>query len=291
MDIQPVTPSIGAVLTGVDVTSATPNVIEAIRSALLRHKVVFFRDQDIQAEDFVEFAEQFGPTTLHHPIMPVTPASGGNSEKAKASIWERDNSYRSDHWHTDVTFIDRPVSISLLRCMTCPEVGGDTLFANTVTAYERLPESLRTLADSLRVVHSTGRVSRERGSWKSNLGAFVTEHPVVRVLSETGERSLILGSFAEQIVGYTSDASAALLKTFQDYILKPENVVRWRWRPGDLVMWDNRATQHYAVNDYGDAPRLMQRLTVAGGIPIGTDGRSSVAICGDASPFSPIGPA
>jgi len=292
MTVDPVTPSIGARISGVNVANATPEVVAAIRSTLLKHKVIFIRDQHVDAESFLNFAEQFGATTLHHPIVPSADnkVSDGASLKAKANVWERDNSYRSDHWHTDVTFIDRPVSISMLRCINCPTNGGDTLFANTATAYERLPAPLRALADSLRAVHSLGPGMRKRGRWGDpGMYGFVTEHPVVRVHSETGERSLMLGSFAEEIVGFSTDASAGMIKIFQDYILMPENVVRWTWSPGDLAMWDNRATQHYAVNDYGDNARLMQRLTIAGGIPVGVDGRSSRSICGDASSFSSIG--
>jgi len=133
---------------------------------------------------------------------------------------------------------------------------------------------------------------RRLGRWNSpDINNFVTEHPVVRVHSETGERSLMMGSFVELILGVSQDASAGLIKIFQDYILTPENVVRWTWKPGDLAMWDNRATQHYAANDYGAAARLMQRLTIAGGIPVGVDGRPSVSIRGDASTFSSLGPA
>lgn len=288
-----VTPSVGAVISGADVENLSPEDIVVIRKALLKHKVIFFRNQNIDAEQFLNFAEQFGPTTLHHPIAPSegNKVSDAATLKAKANVWERDNSYRSDHWHTDVTFIDRPVAISILRCIENPATGGDTLFANTVTAYERLPAPLKTLAESLRAVHSAGPYQRQRMRWDSpDLYGFVTEHPVVRVHSETGERSLMLGSsFIEELVGFPHEAAAALVKIFQDFILMPENLVRWSWKPGDLAMWDNRATQHYAVNDYGDAPRQMQRLTIAGGIPVGVDGRKSVALKGDASAFSPIG--
>ena len=292
IEVQSITPSIGARVLGVDISRTRPEDIETIRAALLRHKVIFLPGQETDAESFLAFAEQFGSTTLHHPIAPAeeNKVSDGASLKAKANVWERDNSYRSDHWHTDVTFIDRPVSISMLRCITCPAEGGDTLFANTVTAYERLPEPLRKLADSLRAIHSAGPHLRMAMKWESPaMHGFVTEHPMVRVHSETGERSLMVGSFVEQILGLTREASTGLVKIFQDYILMPENVVRWRWTEGDLAMWDNRATQHYAVNDYGDAARVMQRLTVAGGIPVGVDGRQSIAIRGDASSFSSIG--
>jgi len=294
IEVDLITPSIGACLSNVDVAAATHDVAASIRAALLKHKVIFIRGQNVNAEAFLSFAEQFGSTTLHHPVVPsaTNKVSDGETLKARANVWERDNSYRSDHWHTDVTFIDRPVSISMLRCINCPTNGGDTLFANTVTAYQRLPAPLQTLADGLRAVHSLGPGLRRLMRWNSpDMQGFVTEHPVVRVHSETRERSLMLGSFVEHIIGVSPEASAGLVKIFQDYILMSENIVRWTWSPGDLAMWDNRATQHYAVNDYGDSARLMQRLTVAGGIPVGVDGRPSISIRGNASAFSAIGPA
>jgi len=294
IEIEPITPSIGALIRNVDIATASPDVVASVRAALLKHKVIFMHGQHVNAEALLNFAERFGSTTLHHPVVPSAnnKVSDGASLKAKANVWERDNSYRSDHWHTDVTFIDRPVSISLLRCINCPVHGGDTLFANTAIAYQRLPAPLQTLAGSLRAIHSLGPGLRRLMRWNSpDMQGFVTEHPVVRVHSETGERSLMLGSFVEQIIGVSPAASAGLIKIFQDYILMPENVVRWTWSPGDLAMWDNRATQHYAVNDYGNAARVMQRLTVAGGVPVGTDGQPSVSLCGDASAFSSIGPA
>ena len=288
--VSPVTPGIGAYLLGVDAAKVISAEVGLIRDALLKNKVIFIRDQHIDSDDFLKFAEQFGPTTLHHPVSPTTEVSDAASLKAKAAVWERDNSYRSDHWHTDATFIDRPPSITILRCMKTPEVGGDTLFANTVAAYERLPEPLKVLADSLRAIHTLRKGMRRMGRWTDpDSGDFVTEHPVVRIHGETGERSLLLGSVVDQIVGLSPEASAGLFKIFQDYIQMPENIVRWHWNEGDIAMWDNRSTQHYAANDYGDAPRLMQRLTIAGGIPVGVDGRPSRALVGDASSFSPIG--
>lgn len=114
---------------------------------------------------------------------------------------------------------------------------------------------------------------------------FRTEHPAVRVHPETGERSLVLGGFAETVVGLGPQASRDLIRILQDYVTLPENTVRWRWRAGDLAIWDNRATQHIAVFDYGDARRRAERVTVAGHVPVGVDGRESVAIEGDASEY------
>jgi taurine dioxygenase len=114
---------------------------------------------------------------------------------------------------------------------------------------------------------------------------YQTEHPAVRVHPETGERSLVLGGFAQTVVGLGPQASRDLLRLLQDYVVRPENTVRWKWRVGDLVIWDNRATQHYAIHDYGAARRRGERVTVAGPVPIGVDGRASLALRGDASAY------
>jgi taurine dioxygenase len=291
ISVEPINPTIGAHILGVDAATATPETAAAVRAAVLKHKVVFLRGQDIGSEAYMAFAELFGETTQHHPTAPVSEAGDAQSARARANVWERDNSYRSDHWHTDVTFTDRPTAFGFLRCIKHPESGGDTVFANTATAYERLPEPLRRLADGLRAYHTIGLNLRDRGNWDANFYSYVTEHPVVRVHSETGERSLLLGSFVDRFADLSAEDSTALLRIFQGHIQSQLNTVRWTWLPGDIAIWDNRATQHYAVNDYGDAERVMQRITVAGGIPVGIDGRPSVSIRGDASAFSTIGPA
>jgi alpha-ketoglutarate-dependent taurine dioxygenase len=295
IEVAPLTPIAGARLSGFDIADVADATIAAVRSALLTHKVIFIRDQDPDSTRFLRFAERFGAVTRHHPVGVSTAdkLAADASAKAKDAVWTRDNTYRSDHWHTDATFIDRPPAISILQCLVSPRCGGDTLFANTVAAYRRMPPALQTLADGLRAIHAISpQAVRQRGNSNSqgvDTNAFATEHPVVRVHSETNERSLLLGSFTESILGLTQAASTDLCRIFQDYITLPENVVRWSWRPGDVAMWDNRGTQHYAVNDYGDAPRLMQRLTIAGGIPVGTDGRCSIALRGDASNVSTLG--
>lgn len=294
MQVEPLTMRIGAVIHGVDLsTEFGDDVIAKIRSALLRHRVVFFRDQHIEAEHQLAFAARFGDITAGHPTL-----SGETGQPAILELDSLDGG-RAAAWHTDNTFTDRPPAFPVLRSLIIPPCGGDTVWASTVAAYEHLPEPLRLFADQLRVVHTnapddastvtyTDEATRLHDEeFESTI--FETEHPLARVHSETGERSLMLGGFAQRIVGLGGGDSRKVINLLQDWVPTPENTVRWHWHQGDVAMWDNRATQHYAVNDYGKIHRLVKRVTVAGSVPVGIDGRPSIALRGDASAYSVIG--
>jgi taurine dioxygenase len=291
--IRRVAGRIGAEISGVDLAAdLDDSTIAAIRTALLRHKVVFFRDQhDLDANGHARFAARFGPLTTAHPTVPAHP----DHPHVLDLDYSRSAS-RANVWHTDVTFVDRPPLGSVLRAVTIPEYGGDTVWANTVAAYELLPEHLRLLADHLRVVHTNAfdyaALSQRSDAYKQYAAVFAstvfeTEHPVVRVHPETGERSLLLGGFARQLRGLGAAESADLLRIFHAAVTSLENTVRWQWREGDVAFWDNRSTQHYAIADYGDQPRHLQRITIAGDLPVGVDGRVSESVQGDSSAYTP----
>jgi taurine dioxygenase len=269
---------------------------------LLTHKVVFFRHQTFGPHDQVAFARRLGELTGGHPTLPSGPG--------KQNILELDSLLggRADHWHTDVTFAVEPPAISVLRAVKLPAVGGDTQWASTEAAYQRLPEPLKRLAGDLHAIHSNlydygGAIATETaGDAGADDGVrrhrelftqltFETEHPVVRVHPETGRPSLLLGGFARQLVGLPSDVSRDLLRIFAGYVTRPEHIVRWSWQDGDVAIWDNRATQHYAVNDYGNAHRVVERVTVSGVRPVGLDGWQSRAIMGDNSSYQAGGSA
>lgn len=268
-----------------------PAVVELIRKALVEHKVIFFRGQEHLTEDGqYEFAELLGSPTTPHPTV----TSRGAKTLAIDSEYGSANS-----WHTDVTFVDRVPKASILRAVTLPPYGGSTTWASTVAAYEALPEPLRLLAENLRAVHSNvydyvgnhgrqpeGKTREHRAEFESTL--YETEHPVVRVHPESGERALLLGHFVRSFVGLSSAESQQLLRLFQDRVTRLENTVRWNWSLGDIAIWDNRATQHYAVDDYDDQPRRLTRITLAGDIPVGVDGRASTVLTGDAEHYSVI---
>jgi alpha-ketoglutarate-dependent taurine dioxygenase len=293
VQVTPLAGEIGAELSGVETGAPLDDgTIAQIRQALLRYKVVFLRDQHLDYASQVAFARRLGPLTRGHPTIASPPN--------QPLLEEIDSSHgtRSNHWHTDVTFLDRPVAFTLLRAVVIPPVGGDTIWANTVTGYESLPTELRDLADRLRIIHSNAadysavqnRAQEHDPVLKAKRREFLstiyeTEHPAVRVHPETGERALMLGGFASTVVGLGPQASRDLIRILQEYAVRHEHTVRWRWRVGDLAIWDNRATQHYAICDYGNAHRRGERVTVAGPTPVGVDGRPSVALKGDASVY------
>jgi alpha-ketoglutarate-dependent taurine dioxygenase len=284
--------NIGAEITGVDTgTELGDGTVAQIRQALLDHKVVFLRGQSLDYQRQVAFAERLGPLTLGHPTLSSPP-----DQPFLEEIDSRKGT-RANHWHTDVTFVDRPPAFTLLHAVVIPPVGGDTLWANTATAYQSLPAELRDLADRLRIVHTNDydyaavayREERDdviramRQEFVSTV--YETEHPAVRVHPETEERSLVLGGFARTVAGFSPQASRDLIRILQEYATRPEQTVRWQWQVDDLAIWDNRATQHYAIFDYGREHRRGERVTVAGPVPVGVDGRPSVALKGEASAY------
>jgi len=285
---------IGAVVGGIRTGGAVdPAAVAELRAALLRHKVVFLRDQQHATDaDQRAFAELLGPLTKPHPtvagdgtaVLPI------DSEQGKANSW-----------HTDVTFVDRVPAISVLRAITLPPYGGTTVWANTAEAYRRLHPALQALARQLRAVHSNlydyaadrprlGGVDVKEEEYRAEFRhlEFETEHPVVRIHPETDEPTLLLGHFVRSLRGLSTQDSADLFTVLQRHITRLENTVRWTWRAGDIAIWDNRATQHYAVADYDDEPRLLHRVTVAGPVPVGISGDTAVVRKGDASHYSEL---
>jgi alpha-ketoglutarate-dependent taurine dioxygenase len=261
-----------------------------INAALLEHKVVFFRNQhDLDDERQLAFARALGTPTTAHPTV----TSRGTRLLPIDSRYDKANS-----WHTDVTFVDRVPKASLLRAVTLPSYGGTTTWASTAAAYDQLPAPLRALAESLWAVHTNqydyasprDAITAEERQYHEEFVSdyYETEHPVVRVHPETGRRVLLLGQFVKRFVGLSATESTALFNLLQTRITKLENTIRWNWEPGDLAIWDNRATQHYAVADYDDQFRMLHRVTLAGDIPADVHGTRSRPVVGDASQYSAV---
>jgi len=284
IEVKPITGRIGAEIEGVQLSpDLGRETVAQIRQALLRHKVIFFRAQHHLDNDGQEgFASLLG-APVAHPTVPTTAGT-----KYTLDITS-DHGGRTNTWHTDVTFVpDYPLA-SILRAEIIPAAGGDTVWANTATAYQELSPELKEFVGKLWALHTndydyaanrTNVTVEAAERFKTVFAATIyeTEHPLVRVHPETGERVLVLGHFIKKIKGLSTTDSASLYNLLQGHVTRPENTVRWRWTPGDVAIWDNRATQHYGVADYGDEQRVLRRVTVAGDVPVSLDGRRSVAI-------------
>jgi len=289
-DIQPIAGRIGAEIAGIDLgANLSDDLIHQIRQTLLQYKVIFFRRQSIDAKQQIAFAQRFGKLTAAHPTVP--------SLLEHPEIFDLDYGRTvapANRWHTDVTFVDRPPLGSILRAVVIPPVGGDTLWANSATAYQDLPPHLRSLADSLWAVHSNAydyaipHQSEKLKAYQTVFESTIYEtlHPVVRVHPESGDRGLFIGGFVRRLQGLSQTESNDIIRLLQSYITRPENTVRWRWQEGDIAFWDNRATQHYAIDDYSNQPRRVQRVTIVGDLPVGIDGNHSQAIKGDSAAYT-----
>lgn len=278
--------SLGAEISGIRLSGEiSDDEVEFIRTALATHKVVVFRGQH-HLDDAIQyqFAKRLGSPTLAHPTV----RSRGTERLAIEGA--------ANSWHTDVSFVDRIPKASILRAVVLPEFGGATVWANTVAAYNNLPEPLRVLADNLWAVHTndydyaSAGVDKSRNAYHQEFTSleFETEHPVVHVRPETGERSLLLGHFVKNFVGLRSYESSELFRIYQERILKPDNTFRWQWHDGDVAIWDNHGTQHYGVSDFGSRERKLHRTTLAGSVPVDINGDRSRVIKGDASEYSVI---
>jgi taurine dioxygenase len=291
LDIVAVGGRIGAEVRGLKLADAQADeLIDPLWKALTRHKVLFFRDQHLDDDTHEAFAAAFGDP-VPHPTVPVAQGS-----RTLLGLESRDG-YAASSWHTDVTFVDDFPAASILRAIEIPEAGGDTLWANTVAAYDGLPAPLQTLADSLWAVHSNDydyaavipegaaeKLAQYKAVFTSTI--YETEHPVVHVHPLTGEKALLLGHFVKRFTGLSQGESAAVLQLFQAHVTKPENTVRWRWRAGDVAIWDNRATQHRAIADFGRQPRHLRRATLNGTRAVGLDGRTSRLLKPEAAAFA-----
>ena len=256
--------------------------IDGLKAALRQHRVIFLRDQH-QLDDAAQegFARLFGEL-VPHPTEKVRAGSTAILELDAAS-----GNGKADQWHTDVTFVDAYPKYSILRAVEIPAYGGDTVWANTAAGYEDLSPQLKALAENLWAVHSNKydyaaqrpRASdAERKHYQDVFAStqYETEHPVVRIHPDTGEKVLVLGYFIQRFVGHSHTDSAHLFNLLQDHVIRLENTVRWSWRKGDVAIWDNQSTQHYALNDYGNQDRIVRRSTIAGEVPVSVDGRRSV---------------
>jgi taurine dioxygenase len=281
MKAQRLTCHIGAELTGVSLADAARDdaLFADIRAALLEHKVLFLRGQDISRSDHIAFASRFGALE-DHPVLGSDPDNPG-----LVRIYKDENSppdHYENSWHSDTTWREAPQMGAVLRCVACPPVGGDTMWANMAKAYQDLPDHVKATIAPLKARHSIeasfgARMSEEkRHALKAQFPD--AEHPVVRTHPETGEKVLNVCGFTTHFTNFhTSEnvrygqdhnpGGANLLQYLISRVAIPEYQVRWRWQPNDVAIWDNRCTQHYAVMDYPPCVRRMERAGIIGDKP------------------------
>lgn len=275
LEIEPLSPAIGAVLRGVNLAErASDDLVGDIRAALLKHQVIFFEEQDFTPTQQRDFAARFGDLHVH----PLYDRDEGHPE---IMIIDNhvDNPTDNNFWHTDVTFIDTPPMGSILAARQLPPVGGDTMWASMTAAYNALSKPMQTFLQGLEAVHDFSYAFTADGLAGSQAGREKYEkavaanppvtHPVIRSHPETGEPGIFVNSvFTRRIKGLRREESKALMAFLNNHIQQPEFVVRWRWRPGDVAFWDNRNTQHRAVDDFLPHRRIMTRATVLGDKPV-----------------------
>lgn len=279
--VEPLTCTIGAEILNVNIGEAARDdeILGEIRALLLKHKVVFFRDQDVSQADHVAFARRFGELE-DHPVAGSDPDHPGlvriyKSPESPADRYE-------NAWHTDATWRERPPFGCVLRCVECPEVGGDTMWVNMAAAHDRLPEHIKEQIAGLRARHSieatfgAAMPAEKRLALKAQFPD--AEHPVVRTHPETGEKVLFVNAFTTHFTNFHtaenvrfgqdySPGASQLLNYLISQAFVPEFQVRWRWKPNSVAFWDNRSTQHYAVMDYPPCHRKMERAGIIGDLP------------------------
>jgi taurine dioxygenase len=290
LDVRPTSGHIGAEIVGVDLAQPLDDdVVAGIRAALLRWKVLFFRDQKLSRAQHVAFGRRFGEVTRAHPTLPAAFPEHPevlllDSRQAQAL----GGTEIASLWHTDVTFVPNPPMGAILHGVVIPPYGGDTQWLNLAVAYERLSKPVRDLIDGLHAVHCN-RINVKRGELGSEYEKrFRSQdlravHPVVRVHPETGEKILFVNpNFTDHIVELSRQESRHLLAMLFEHMSDHEFTTRFRWEPGSVAFWDNRATAHIVPTDTpSDFHRAVERITLAGDLPIGPDGERSHALEGD----------
>ena len=278
IEVRPLTCAIGAELRNVDLGAASRDIRLAaeIRALLVEHKVLFFRNQDITRAEHVAFARRFGELE-DHPVAGSDPEHPGLVQIYKKPDQPADRYENS--WHSDATWREAPPMGCVLRCLECPPVGGDTMWANMVEAYARLPEDVKVKIADLRARHSIEASFGAAMPIEKRLALRErfpdAEHPVVRTHPETGEKVLFVNAFATHLSNYhtpervrfgqdANPGASDLLRYLISQAYIPEYQVRWRWKPNSIAIWDNRSTQHYAVMDYPPCHRKMDRAGIIG---------------------------
>jgi taurine dioxygenase len=273
IEVRPLAGALGAEIFGVELAGdLSQEIVTAIRRVWLDHLVVFFRDQPLPPDRFLQFARRFGQV-MEYPFIKGTE---GFPEITPVIKLENERVNFGGLWHSDTAYLDEPPMATMLIAREVPPFGGDTLFVNMYLAYETLSEGMKRLLEGLVAVNSSTkadvtrtREDRMRDSAKPDAKKqFVAEHPVVRTHPETGRKALYVnGGHTERFKDMTEEESAPILSYLFQHLTRPEFTCRFRWQPGSIALWDNRCTQHNPINDYHGFRRIMHRITLAGDRP------------------------
>lgn len=280
-DVTPIAGACGAEIHGMDLSrDLSDEAIRAIRAALLDHLVVFFRDQDLTPDQHIAFGRRFGELNIDRFVMPME----GHPE-IMVVLKEADETLNFGKvWHSDVTFQEEPAMGSILYGVDIPPYGGDTMWANQYLAYETLSDGMRAMLEDLRAIHtaragygkaaldkrfdSIKRSMRIRRDQEDEAEREVS-HPIVRTHPETGRKALYVNAaYTDRIEGMTVEESRPILDYLYAHCVRPEFTCRFNWSKGAVAFWDNRAAQHYPINDYNGFRREMHRVTVCGDRPV-----------------------
>jgi len=273
MKVQPLTGTLGAEISNIDLRKPLEKEQAAeIISTILKYRVIFFRDQNLTPTQHVTFAKIFGNTTPAHPLQGGLDADHPeilvlDSKNYKLGVGQRgDGTSYNNRYHTDVTFLECPAAYTILSAWKLPECGGDTIWVDQTDLYNSLSPGLQAYLDPLYATHDGSR------AFPAGIGLSLkapVRHPVVRIHPDTGEKSIFVNSvFTQSIEGVSEYESDGILKFLFSMTALPDRQVRWKWTKGDVVVWDNRDTAHYACADYKDQ-RIMHRITIQGPKPFG----------------------
>lgn len=278
IEVQPIAGALGAEVSGVDLTNLGNQAFSEIHQAFLEHQVLFFRDQPLDDDQLEELTLRFGPFG-DTPFVEGLPGHPNIIEVRK----DADETSRHNfggRWHSDFSFQEAPPSMTLLHSRVTPAAGGDTLYADMYGAYEALSPGMKEMLENRKAMHSgkrsygtSGRFAKDPNITRmairpSEEGDRETAHPIVRTHPETGRKALFINAvYTVRLEGMTDAESAPILNYLNDHSTRPEFTCRIRWSENALTIWDNRCTQHYAINDYHGHARLMHRTTCAGDKP------------------------
>lgn len=267
--------ALGAVVSGLDLRRPLDDAtLEALRRALARYEVLFFRDQFLDGDQQLALAARFGPISLY----PIERFFGSTEPGHQVVVDDAENFPGVDMWHTDVTWLEKPPAIAFLTCLEVPAYGGDTMWASTTAAYQALSPRMRALIDGLETVHSCHRSFVEIAERKSGIVGLADRikqaypalrHPLVRTHPESGRRSLFMTDrgVMHHIADLPESESDAILDFLAAHVAEPRFQVRWKWEPGQLAIWDERTTLHRGVSDHYPQRRVIRRCTVDGEAP------------------------